>query len=224
VELDAHAILFSENLETESYLDTGNRVMFENAGVAMMLHPDFSVAARLCSGPAQTCVPMATDAITVQPIWDRLAARAAMLGLAAPDQAETDSDPMLRLFAGGRELRPVTTADGHAVFVLPPGLRQVRLISRTARPNAAMPWLDDRRTLGVAVGSLVVYQGNEVTPIALDNPALAQGWWDVERNARRIWRWTSGDARIALPEGATMLEVQLMATAAYRMDARLRAA
>ena len=220
VELDAHAILFAEDLEAESYLDTGNRAMFENAGVAMRLHPDFSVSARLRDGRAGTCVPLATDAATVRPVWDRLSARAAGLGVATPDAVETFGDPMLRLRAGGRELRPVSTVDGRAVFALPAGLREAHLVSRTARPNAAAPWLDDRRPLGVAVGGLAVHQDAEVTSIGLDDPALAAGWWDAERDARRVWRWTSGDARIALPEGATMLEVRLVATAAYRIGAQ----
>jgi hypothetical protein len=154
----------------------------------------------------------------VRPVWDRLGARAAMLGLATPDTSETNGDPVLRLRAAGRELLPVSVADGRAIFVLPPGLREAHLLSRTARPNAAAPWLDDRRSLGVAVGALLVHQGTEVAPIAPDDPPLSTGWWAAERDAREVWRWTSGDARIALPEGATMLEVRLVATARYRVD------
>lgn len=43
VELDRHDILLAENLPAESYLDTGNRVMFANAGASLILHADFGV-------------------------------------------------------------------------------------------------------------------------------------------------------------------------------------
>ncbi len=42
VELARHDLLLAEGLATESYLDTGDRASFENAGGAMVLHPDFA--------------------------------------------------------------------------------------------------------------------------------------------------------------------------------------
>ena len=42
VELDRHDILLAEGLPAESYLDTGDRALFENGGAALVLHPDFA--------------------------------------------------------------------------------------------------------------------------------------------------------------------------------------
>ncbi len=42
VELDSHDILLAEGLPVESYLDTGDRAMFENGGAPLRLHPEFS--------------------------------------------------------------------------------------------------------------------------------------------------------------------------------------
>ncbi len=42
VELERHDLLLAEGLASESYLDTGDRASFENAGGAMVLHPDFA--------------------------------------------------------------------------------------------------------------------------------------------------------------------------------------
>jgi len=42
IELARHDILLAEGLPAESYLDTGDRATFENAGGAIVLHPDFS--------------------------------------------------------------------------------------------------------------------------------------------------------------------------------------
>jgi hypothetical protein len=42
VELSRHDVLLAEGLPAESYLDTGNRGMFENGGQPLMLHPDMA--------------------------------------------------------------------------------------------------------------------------------------------------------------------------------------
>lgn len=46
LELDAHTVIFAENAPAGSYVKTSNRHTFENAGGAMMLHPDFSAMIR----------------------------------------------------------------------------------------------------------------------------------------------------------------------------------
>ena len=46
LELDTHAVIFAETAPAESCLETGNRNAFENAGGAMMLHPDFCAMLR----------------------------------------------------------------------------------------------------------------------------------------------------------------------------------
>ena len=216
VELAEHAILFAEALEAESYLDTGNRAMFENAG-AVMLHPDFSVSARIRHRAAASCAPLAVEEAIVRPVWERLAARAEH---AAPPRPTTN-DPAVRLLAGGRELRPIIADGDRLVFAIPRGQRAVRLLSRAARPCDAQPWLDDRRRLGVAVGQILVRNGAEVTEIALDHPGLADGWWGAERDGLSCWRWTAGDAEIALPDGASALEIRLVGTMAYSSESPL---
>ena len=42
VELDRHDIVLAEGLPAESYLDTGNRGVFENADEPLVLHPDLT--------------------------------------------------------------------------------------------------------------------------------------------------------------------------------------
>jgi len=56
VELGRHDVIFAEALPCESYLDTGTRSAFANAGTPMQLHPDF--AARAWDGAA--CAPLVT--------------------------------------------------------------------------------------------------------------------------------------------------------------------
>jgi hypothetical protein len=218
VELDRHAVLLSEGLPTESYLDTGNRALFSNAGLATVLHPEFAVNAALRCWQTDACAPLAVDAARVRPVWQRLAARAAQLGRARQLPISTD-DPDLRLRVRGRTLRPVMADTRRAVFAVPPGAREAWLVSRAAAPAALRPWLDDRRCLGVMVGRILIDAEAEVAALPLDHPALDAGWWAAEHDAGRVWRWTNGDARLVLPAGATRLEIQLAGATAYPLAA-----
>ncbi|HET6239482.1 MAG TPA: Hint domain-containing protein [Acetobacteraceae bacterium] len=119
VELDAHDILLAENLPAESYLDTGNRKHFENAGMSIVLHPDFG------DGQArhvvESCRPFADDVTGVEWTWQRIATRATLLGFHVPVDFETTADPELHIAIDGRVIRPIGAQAGRLVFALPPG-------------------------------------------------------------------------------------------------------
>lgn len=68
VELDRHAVLFAEGLTAESYMDTGNRAFFANAGLAMVLHPEFTVNAALKCWAGDACAPLAVSEAEVEPV------------------------------------------------------------------------------------------------------------------------------------------------------------
>jgi hypothetical protein len=72
VELERHEVLVSEGLPTESYLDSGGRAMFENGGVPIVLHADFSHIAWDVLG----CAPLKVTGLEVDYIRAGLAARA----------------------------------------------------------------------------------------------------------------------------------------------------
>jgi hypothetical protein len=217
VELPEHAVIFAEDLPAESYLDTGNRAGFENAGGLMMLHPDFSISARLQRREDGTCAPFVVAPAVVRPIWHQLALRSGRLGfpVAAPDVIR---DPNLRLRTPTRELRPLSaTRDGY-IFMLPRDTRHVRFVSLAARPNQTQPWIDDVRQLGVRIGRISVKDGLGVAEIALDSQALGDGWWAVETEGTAMARWTNGDASLELPPGGSVgrvLAVQLAGSMTY---------
>ncbi len=75
LEFDAHTIIFAEHAAVESYLDTGNRGMFENAAGPLALHPDFAVAQALRL--RRSCLPFTEDLAVVarvrRQIWHRSA-------------------------------------------------------------------------------------------------------------------------------------------------------
>ena len=111
IELDRHDLLFADGLAAESYLDTGNRAMFANAGVPLVLHPGPGDAAAQRQREAMSCLPLCCRPAQVEPLWLALAARAEALGFALPVVATTD-DPALCIVAAGRRFTPTgaTTA------------------------------------------------------------------------------------------------------------------
>jgi hypothetical protein len=63
IELESHDILMAEGLPCESFLDTGNKTMFESVSGIIILHPDF------CSGPdAAFCAPLIREGAALDAI------------------------------------------------------------------------------------------------------------------------------------------------------------
>jgi hypothetical protein len=207
VELDRHDIIIANGAPAESFLDTGNRRALADAPVTAV-EVDLSAGPRSRTTAEGVCMPLVTDPETVFPIWQRIAERA---GLAVREVAEAVADHgSIRLMVGTRALRPVVVEGDSLIFPLPRDTRAVRLVSASAQPSKSRPWLDDRRSLGLAVKAISA----DHSAVALDGPALTTGWWDVEHAGTSFFRWTSGDAAFALPEGTKLLTVRLHAVMA----------
>jgi hypothetical protein len=215
IELERHGLLYAEGLLAESYLDTGNRAFFANAGLALVLHPEFTVNAGLKCWETDACAPLASDA-EIEPVWHRLAARAEELGY-QPLRPETTDEPDLRIVAGTRSIRPVFKDATRCVFALPAGVTGARLVSRTAVPIQLGTYSPDSRQLGVAVRRITVRDGASCLEMPADHPLLARGWYAAERNGTAMWRWTDGDAALPLPaaEAPLMVEIHLAMAARY---------
>jgi antigen 43 len=216
VELDRHSLILAEGLTSESYLDTGNRAYFSNAGLALVLHPEFHVNAGLKQWAEDACAPLAIDAETIAPIWHELADRAETLGY-VPPRFTTTQDADLYLEANGRRLRPVAVAQGRHTFMLPAGTGDIVLRSRTSAPADLNPLSGDRRPLGVAVRAMTLRAGDDHIVIPADHPALKQGWHTAEAANGTIWRWTAGSATIPMQTtaGPAMLDIDVGSTATY---------
>jgi hypothetical protein len=205
VELDAHDLLLAEGAPTESYLDTGNRGMFENTGLPMRLHPHLEGDRQ--SRETSSCMPFATAPAVVEPVWRALAARAEGLGWTPPEAPMLSDDPELCLVADGRRIEPLEVEDGRYVFAVP-ACDRLSLVSRAARPADLCAWLDDRRRLGVQVRRLTVRHGRTSMDIPMDHPMLAEGWWAAEHDGHAPCRWTNGNA-VLMPVRFGVVEVQL---------------
>jgi hypothetical protein len=217
VELDSHDILLAENLAVESYLDTGNRRMFQNAPGPLLLHPDLTNDQH--RREAGSCAPFAADPARVAPVWQRLAARAVHLGCALPPPPATTDDPDLHVVAAGRRIRPLGRDGRRYLFMLPRGAATLRLVSRSAIANAFQPWLDDRRRLGVQVARLTLRSCEAMQAVPVDHPALGDGWWAAEQDAACLCRWTNGEAVVSLDHGeAAVLEIELAGGMTYMLE------
>ncbi|MCX7368184.1 MAG: Hint domain-containing protein [Alphaproteobacteria bacterium] len=81
LELEAHGLLLSEGLWSESYLDDGNRDAFNNAGLTG-LFLDFEAGRSAGQYDAQACLPVLRDGLALDLIHGRLAIRAEELAAA----------------------------------------------------------------------------------------------------------------------------------------------
>ena len=218
IELDRHDLLLADGLPAESYLDTGNRGMFANAGVPLVLHPRPAETAAQRQREAMSCLPLRGDPAYVEPVWRTLAARAESLGFALPSVATTH-DPDLCIVAGARRFAPIRCDDGRYTFALPALPAGARLRSRWVLPSALRPWLEDRRRLGVMVRRIALRRGTELVEVAPDDPRLTDGWWAAERDAAAPWRWTDGDAALPPTDDVAIVEVLVGETPPYPLAA-----
>ena len=211
VELPAHDVLLAEGLPCESYLDTGNRLAFAghvNSGsgttsAPIMLHADF--ARRVWA--AQSCAPLVLEGPPLH------ATRRYLLGEAAGAGHVLTGDSGLRVIVNGRALR--ANIEGAKWRVrLPPAARNARLVSRCWVPSQTRADEDDTRTLGVAICNLRL-DGQE---IRMDDARLSPGWQMAEPD----WRWTSGDAGVALA-GARDLTFSVAISGTYWTEAASKA-
>jgi antigen 43 len=215
VECETHGIILAEGLTVETYLDTGNRAMFENAGLALLLHPEFEINSAARCWEKDACAPLTVDKALVRPLWQRLADRAACLKRSAADIQETTEDADIRLLTNGRELRPVGVRNGRLIFIVPGNPTEVTLLSRTGCPAFEHPWIDDQRQLGVAVRNIVLRHDEEFHVLSGDDPHLRHGWWTVEREQGTYWRWTNGAGVIPLPFPTRTIEIEIAMTTRY---------
>jgi autotransporter passenger strand-loop-strand repeat protein len=217
IELDRHDVLLAEGLPAESYLDTGNRGIFENASDPLIVHPNFATDDRNHVREALSCALLASDEARLKPVWERLATRSLTLGQPIPEGAFTD-DPAVHLRVDGHTIRPIVSGRHRYAFVVPRDAGQIRLVSRYAHPTDQRPWAEDRRQLGVYVSRVVWHDLDGPHEVPLDHPALRKGWWDIEREGHLLYRWTDGDALLPPLPNAMFVEIHLAGDLAYRLD------
>ncbi|WP_336947137.1 Hint domain-containing protein [Asaia sp. HN010] len=192
-----HAVIWANDLMTESYLDTGNRSGFEPAGKVVSLGKGPFNWAR------DSAAPLVTERKRVEPIFSRLALRAQDMGLSTRSPTRCLSkDPELHLRTeDGQIIRAVRTRNARSIFMIPPEVTMLKICSRTSRPfDTFGPFVDDRRSLGVLLGEITFFEtrNTRVLDQHLQMSDLA-GWADLEGKESR---WTTGEATLCLDREA----------------------
>lgn len=199
VELPRHAVLFAEGLACESYLDTGNRAAFAEAGTVIEAHPDF--ARRVWTRDA--CAPLVTGGAALRAARVRLLARLLPLGY------RITADPEFFFTCDGAPVE-ATARDSTFGVTLPAGARRLVLHSRMSRPQELDPDSDDARPLGVALHALRLDDGE----VPLDDARLGEGWHAPEA----AWRWSDGAGAIDV-RGVRRAELRVTSWLRYHLAA-----
>jgi hypothetical protein len=202
VELARHDVILAEGLPCETYLDTGNRAAFINGGAAVQMHPDFALSV----WETEACARLVRDGAELE------AARSWLLECAGRLGHALTGNPGLRVLADGRDL-PIEPAGRQWRVRLPDATQSVRIVSRVWVPAHTRPNESDTRSLGVAISRLWL----DRREVSLDGPALGTGWHAPEPG----WRWTDGDAGLALT-GVRELAFEVVMAGTYWQEEQRR--
>jgi len=219
LELEEHSIIFANGAHSESFLDTGNKhLMFgENARSLTLGNSETArriSAAPICTAPEQ-----------IKPVHDALAMRATMQGYAPPEAPPPFTlYPDLHLVLDDHtKIAPARVKDRQYIFFVPSTVETFWIGSNTFTPSQSYgPWNDDRRILGVLVGSINLFTSTaHINYIAHLNQPEKEGWHTIENTA---YRWTDGHAKLDIGKdllGERMIDammvisVEIVATGAY---------
>ncbi|MGV2907197.1 Hint domain-containing protein [Achromobacter sp. AGC25] len=222
VELEQFDILLSEGAPSESYVDTGNRSMFQNVNNVTLL-ADFGPPA---GRPAIEGMEVLRSGPEVVAVRKRLLARAEQL-----TQSVRASDPDLRVEVNGQPVKaqPHDAAESVYRFRLPDAdVGDIHLLSRSAvaRETSAFP-CRDLRQIGVGLVRITIEDADGRRDISLTDAQL-RGMHVPQDVHGALMRWTDGHAVIPRglhrARGKAVLELHVLRTYSYWESAHTRQA
>ncbi|WP_082783851.1 Hint domain-containing protein [Acetobacter malorum] len=219
IETEKHSVLIADGALTESYLDTGNRSSFVSDGNIVVLHSHAK------SWDKDAAAPLEVKTEFVECLFKALTQRASEVensrNSTLPLQI-THDHALYLVTNSGCMIHPVRQTGNQTLsFMIPPGTTKVHLTSRSSRPSDVIgPFINDRRTLGVLVGRVMMLTANGMEEIMthLEDAHLI-GWHTMEQGTTR---WTNGNAILPLgnkpTQGVSMLTLQIMAAGPYELS------
>ncbi len=196
IETTEHSVIIANGVLTESYLDTGNRASFLQAGAVVSIGR--RTAAK--SWKHDAAAPLCVDRAFVEPLFHAINYRTNTISgcHTATTAVETTTNPDLHLVTqSGAIIHPMRRTTHQYSFMLPPNTQSVRIVSRASRPADVIgPFVDDRRYMGVAIADMHLLVADNTHNITLhlqsEKPA---GWYATEPTG---CVWTNGDALLPL--------------------------
>ncbi|MBF0860898.1 tail fiber protein [Gluconobacter kanchanaburiensis] len=193
VETEDHSVIMADGVLTESYLDTGNRRAFDQNGPVVSIRQSRNLTWD------DAAAPLDVSRHFVEPLFRSLQSRADHVEYSGRSQAPilTYEDGLRLVTEAGQILHPIRKAKDRVMFKIPSGVRSVRILSNASRPcDVIGPFLDDRRILGVLVGSIELFESDITTRLICHLHDIdLSGWNNVENAAMR---WTNGNALLPL--------------------------
>lgn len=215
VELEQFDIILAEGVPAESYVDTGNRSMFQNADEVAM-NPDFGPAE---GRPNVEGLVVAREGAVVEAIRKQLLARAELL-----TGAKRTQDAALCVEVNGRVIQatPEFVKEGVYRFELPANAGDVRIVSRSSlvRDVTYLARRDIRR-VGVGLSAIAFTDSNGRHDIDLMDSRIS-GLNQPQDVKGTAMRWTNGSAVIPAAaiqaSGKATLELTVLRTYTYWLD------
>lgn len=194
---EKHAVVFSEALPSESYLIGKNLREFGS----------YSSSGNLLD--SELAFPLMAEIEEAKQAWQQLAERSTSLGMPVTMAINVASPPKLVQIKTdrGEVLRLRDFDDHHAIFPIPAGTKYVVIESDVSRFDQIHgPYWDDRRWLGVRVGTARVSdQRRSVTIDAHLSDKRLGGWNNIEDGQSR---WTTGKGIISLANASKLARDQ----------------
>ncbi|WP_086644688.1 Hint domain-containing protein [Acetobacter sp. DsW_063] len=215
IETENHSIVSADGVLTETYLDTGDRRSFRHKGNV------FSIGGRAKRWATDAAAPLNVERSFVEPLYHTLHSRAEPnVPVRESHVRSLDSDPLLHLITDqGLVIHCTRKEQTYCAFMIPAQTRNVRIVSRTARPcDLVGPYLDDRRQMGVAIGGITLTEGRTGKPVTVHlTEENLPGWHALGDNGDR---WTAGDALLPLdgvktPDSVALLSLEIVASGPY---------
>lgn len=218
IETEKHSVIMADGMLTESYLDTGSRRNFQQAGKVVR------IGGKQKNWQKDAAAPLGVQRDFVEPIFQKLQEKAKDLGIEGRAEAKVlIEDPDLKLITNsGATIYPFKKSENIYSFMLPAGVESVRVVSRSSRPcDSIGPFVDDRRQMGVAVGK-IHFGSIRVSQQVQEHlaPSKPEGWHDMG------WQdcaWTNGNALLPLHNIVTskmgILSLEVRASGPYVVQA-----
>ena len=217
IETEAHSVIMADGMLTESYLDTGNRRAFSQKGNVVSI----GSTSNLTWGDA--AAPLTVSREAVEPLFRKIENRADKAGFAIHTEARplTNESNLHLTTDTGAVIRPARENNGRVMFMIPDGVESVHIVSNANRPcDVIGPFVDDRRQLGVLVGTVTLFESNRTRTLTDHlHDAQLSGWSNVEEGTMR---WTSGNALLPLgkraPGALALMAIEVKAAGPYILD------
>ncbi|RZT94258.1 Hint domain-containing protein [Advenella incenata] len=215
VELEQFDIILAEGVPAESYVDMGNRSMFQNADEVAM-NPDFGPSE---GRPNVEGLVIARDGAIVEAIRKQLLARAELL-----TGAQRTKDAALCVEVNGRVIQatPEFVKEGVYRFELPANAGDVRIVSRSSlvRDVTHLARRDIRR-VGVGLSAIAFTDSTGRHDIDLMDSRIS-GMNQPQDVKGTAMRWTTGSAVIPAgviqSAGKATLELTVLRTYSYWLE------